>query len=295
MVEVVPRPAPGPRRTWRLRTPRGPSDFGLLFWFATAWLVLVLLAAVIGWALPLPDPNRVSPQNALQPVLTGGHLLGTDPLGRDILSRLVNGARVSVIISTVSVSTGIVFGGLIGTTVGYVRGWPERIVVAVTNVLLSFPSLILLLGVVGMVGPSLTTITTVIAVLSIPAYVRFSRAGALGLSEAGYVTAAKMLGTTTPTIIRRELIPNVALTLATFGLLALGGVIVAEGTLAFFGLSVPPPQATWGGMIAEGKGVIDRALHVAVVPSVVMFLTVLSLNLVGDGLRRRYDVRSIRI
>lgn len=273
----------------------GDGGYGLLFWLAVSWLMTVGAAAAFGWLLPLPDPDRIAPADALEPVLTPGHLLGTDPLGRDMLARIVAGARVSVIISVVSVASGIVVGGLIGTTVGFVKGWPERVVVALTNVLLSFPSLILLLGVVAMVGPSLTTITLVLAVLSVPAYIRFSRAGALALSESGFVQAARMLGTTTPAIIRRELVPNVGITLATFGLLALGGIIVAEGTLAFFGLSVPPPQATWGGMIAEGKNVLDRAVHVAVVPAVVMFLTVLSLNLVGDGLRRRNDVRSIRI
>jgi peptide/nickel transport system permease protein len=271
------------------------SGMGALFWLAVGWLGLVVFCAVFGALLPVGDPNRVNPSAALDPVLTKGHLLGTDALGRDILARCIAGARVSVFISVVAVSVGLVFGGLLGTAAGFFRGWFEKAVVAITNIMLSFPSLILLLGVVGMVGPSLKSITSVIAILSIPAYVRFSRAGALTLSESGYVQAARMMGTKPFTIIRRELIPNVAPTLFTYALLALGGIIVAEGTLAFLGLSVPPPTATWGGMIAEGKNALDRTSHVALVPSVVMFLTVLSLNLVGDGMRRRFDIRGIRI
>lgn len=280
---------------WLSRRSKSGSGLGVLFWLGVAWLVIVFFCAAFGWVLPLPDPNRVSPKDALDPVLTSGHLLGTDPLGRDILARVVAGARVSVFISVVAVTTGVVIGGLIGTTVGYRKGILERVTMIITNILLSFPSLILLLGVIGMVGPSLKTITSVIAILSIPGYIRFARAGALGLSSEGYVHAAEMFGTKRRHIVLNELIPNVVPTLMTFGLLALGGVIVAEGTLAFLGLSIPPPTATWGSMIAEGKGVIDRALHVAIVPATVMFLTVLSLNLVGDGLRRHFDVREVRI
>lgn len=271
------------------------GGLGFLFWVAATWLGVVLLCAAFGTLLPLPDPDRTQPRLALQPVLTKGHVLGTDPLGRDILSRVIAGARVSVIISVVAVTVGVVVGGIIGTTVGYRKGLLERVTMIITNVLLSFPSLILLLGVIGMVGPSLKTITSVIAILSIPAYIRFARARTLSLSEEGFVDAAEMFGTRKRVIVFRELLPNVFATLMTFGLLALGGVIVAEGTLAFLGLSIPPPTATWGSMIAEGKSVIDRALHVAIVPSTVMFLTVLSLNLVGDGLRRHFDVRETAI
>ena len=271
----------------------GPN--GVLFRLSAIWLCIVLFCAAFGPLLPLPDPDRNAPRLALQPILTKGHILGTDPLGRDILSRVVAGARVSVFISVVAVTVGLSIGGVIGTVVGYRKGRIERVTMALTNVMLSFPSLILLLGVVGMVGRSLKTITIVIAILSIPAYIRFARAGALGLSEEGFVHAAEMIGTKNRSIVMRELIPNVMPTLMTFGLLALGGVIVAEGVLAFLGLSIPPPTATWGSMIAEGKGVLDTTLHVAIVPSTVMFLTVLSINLVGDGLRRRFDVRQSAI
>ncbi|MCP5028412.1 MAG: ABC transporter permease [Actinomycetia bacterium] len=277
----------------RRRRPRG--QVGLLVWLSVAWLLLVVFLAVFAPYLPLPDPNRASPKNALAPIFSDGHLLGTDPLGRDILARLAAAARISVIISMVSVGVGITIGGIIGTTVGYVRGWPERVGVAVTNILLSFPALILLLGVVAMVGRSLTALTSVIAFLAIPGYFRFARARTLALSEEGFVDAARMIGATRRSVVFRELLPNVMNTLITFGLLAVGGVIVAEGTLAFLGLSVPPPQATWGGMIAEGKGVLDRTLHVAVVPSVVMFVTVLSLNLVGDLFRSRLDIKESRL
>lgn len=277
------------------KRPRPRGKVGLLVWLSAAWLLLIVFLALFAPFLPLPDPNRASPKDALAPIFSDGHLLGTDPLGRDILSRLAAGARISVIISTVSVGVGITVGGIIGTTVGYLRGWPERAGVAITNVLLSFPALILLLGVVAMIGRSLTALTSVIAFLAIPGYFRFARARTLALSEEGFVDAARMIGATHRSVIFRELLPNVMNTLLTFGLLAVGGVIVTEGTLAFLGLSVSPPQATWGGMISEGKSVLDRTLHVAVVPSVVMFATILALNLVGDMFRSRFDVKDSQL
>ena len=269
---------------------------GILFWVASVWLVVVLIGAVLGRFLPLDDPTRIRPADKYLPIFSDGHLLGTDQLGRDMLARLVDGAKISVFISLTTVGVGIVVGGMIGTAVGYFGGRIEAVAMAIVNIVLSFPSLVILLGVVAMAGQTLKVITIVFSVLAIPGYTRFARASTLTIKQNDWVTASRMIGATTPRLIFRVLMPNVLLTLITFGLLAVGGVIVAEGVIAFLGFGVPPPQATWGGMIADGnRAFADDILHVAVVPATTMFLTILSLNLVGDGLRRRLQVRDAQI
>ncbi|MEM9651429.1 MAG: ABC transporter permease [Actinomycetota bacterium] len=284
-----------PRPTLTGRRVGNGDGYGVLFWLSAGWIVLILFVAVFGDLLPLKDPNRINPADKLRPIFSDGAILGTDQLGRDLLARLVSGARISVFISVASVTVGIVVGGLIGTAVGFYRGRIERVVMAIVNIMLSFPALVLLLGVVAMAGSSLTVLTSVFCVLAIPGYVRFARASTLSLMQRDWVLVSMMIGSTSRRVILRILMPEVLITLITFGLLALGGVIVAEGTIAFLGFGVPPPQATWGSMIAEGKNALDETLNLALVPATVMFLTILSLNLVGDGLRRKNQARESQI
>ncbi len=269
--------------------------YGPVFWSAAVWIGLVILVAVAGDLLPLKDPNRINPADKLLPVLSEGNVLGTDQLGRDVLARLVAGARVSVFISVATVTFGILVGGLIGTTVGFIGGRVERLVMIVVNIMLSFPALVLLLGVVAMVGSSLEVLTIMFCILAVPAYVRFARASTLVLMQRDWVAVSRMIGSTNRRLVLRILMPEVLVTLITFGLLALGGVIVAEGTIAFLGFGIPPPQATWGSMIADGKNALDESLSLAIVSAGAMFLTILSLNLVGDGLRRRHQLRESQI
>lgn len=264
---------------------------GLIFWSALVWLGVVVVAALTASFLPLPDPNAIDIGAKLSGPLTPGHPLGTDGLGRDILARLASGARVSLTISLVSVAIGMVIGGTLGMVVGYFRGPLEAVVMAGINVLLAFPGLILLLGLVAFVGQSMTAIIAAIGFFSIPVYARVARATTLSVSQREFVLAARAMGARSGRILFREILPNVLLPVAAYALVALGVIIVAEGTLAFLGLSVQPPAATWGGMIAEGRRHIFETVNAALVPSVVMFLTVLSLNFVGDSLRGRFDVR----
>lgn len=276
-------------------TRRRRKGRGMLFYACLAWLTLVVLSAITASWLPLPDPNAIDIGSKEAPPFTAGHLLGTDGLGRDILSRLAFGARVSLIISLSAVGVGIVVGGTLGMVVGYFRGRLETCVMAVNDIILAFPGLVLLLALVAFVGQSLTAITIVIGFLSIPVYTRVARAATLAVSQREYVLAAGLMGAKTTRILFREIMPNVILPVAAFGLIALGVVIVLEGSLAFLGLSVEAPAATWGSMIAEGKRHLDDGIHIALVPSIVMFLTVLSLNLVGDVLRSRFDVREANL
>lgn len=263
---------------------------GVAFWLAVVWLALVLFCAVFASILPVADPLR---PNVVDKLSTPGveHPLGTDGLGRDMLARLVYGARVSVVVSLTAVGIGVVVGGSLGTIAGFVRGWFEAAVMATINVILAFPGLVLLLVLLAYVGQSLTVISLVIGLLSIPVYTRVARANTLAVSQREFVLAAHTMGAGRVRLLVREIAPNVVLPVLAFGLVAMGVVIVLEGALAFLGLSVEAPTATWGGMIAEGKRHLSTSPHVALVPSAAMFLTVLSLNFVGDVLRRSYDVR----
>lgn len=261
------------------------------FYLALAWMAAVLFCAIFAQVIPVPDPNHTDVLNQLHGPFTHGHILGTDGLGRDIFSRLVHGARVSVVISFSAVGVGMAIGGTLGIVIGFFRGKLEIGILAVIDVILAFPGLVILLALVAVIGQSLSTIALVIGFLSIPIYTRVARANTLAAAQREYVLAAKALGATNRRLMFREILPNVVLPVLAFGLIAVGAVIVLEGSLAFLGLSVQLPRATWGGMIAEGRRHLNDGAHVALIPSLVMFLTVLSLNYVGDQFRRRFDVR----
>lgn len=264
--------------------------YGLTFWLATIWLVVVLICAVFADLLPVQDPLRPDVINKL--ALPGPeHWLGTDGLGRDTLARLVHGARVSVTISVTAVAIGMVVGGFLGIIAGFFRGRTETVLMTIINIILAFPALVLLLVLLAFVGRSLVVISLIVGFLSIPIYTRVARATTLAVAEREFVRAARTMGAKNSRVLAREILPNVVLPVAAFGLVAMGVVIVLEGTLAFLGLSVQQPAPTWGGMIFDGKRYLNEAAHVVLIPSIAMFLTVLSLNLVGDALRTRFDVR----
>jgi peptide/nickel transport system permease protein len=264
--------------------------FGLGFWLATGWLVVVLICAVFADLLPVKDPLTPDVLNKLAfPGEVG--VLGTDGLGRDTLARLVHGARVSVTISLVAVAIGMVAGGFIGIITGYFRGKIDAILMTLVNIVLAFPAIVLLLIMLAFVGRSLVAISLLIGFLGIPIYARVARATTLAVAEREFVRASRTMGAKNTRVLLREVLPNVVLPVAAFGLIAMGLVIVVEGTLAFLGLSVQQPAPTWGGMIFDGKRYLEEAPHVVLIPSIAMFLTVLSLNLVGDSLRTRFDVR----
>jgi peptide/nickel transport system permease protein len=278
----------------RTRRPGRRARRGVAFWLAVGWLGTVLFCAVFATWLPVADP--VAPEISAKlegPSLE--HPLGADGLGRDQLSRLVHGARVSLVVSLTAVGIGALVGGTLGTTVGFVRGRAETVVMAAVDVMLAFPGLVLLLVVLAYVGRSLTTISLVIGFLSIPVYTRVARANTLAVAQREFVHAAHVLGARRRRILFREIVPNVALPVAAFALVAMGIIIVLEGALAFLGLSVEPPDPTWGGMISDSKRHMSTAAHVALVPSAAMFLTVLSLNFVGDVLRRSLDPKDTNV
>jgi peptide/nickel transport system permease protein len=263
---------------------------GVAFWLALAWLTIVVLGAVLAGVLPLPDPGQQDLSRRLVGPFHEGALLGTDGLGRDILARLVHGARVSLVVSVCAVSFGLLIGGTVGMVVAFFRGWIDTGTMSVCNVLLAFPPLVVLLGLVAFAGQSLPVLVLVIGVISIPTYARVARATTLAVAQREYVLAARAMGATNRRLLCFEILPNVILPVAAYGLVSLGVVIVLEGSLAFLGLSVPGVP-TWGSMIADGRQHLNRTVHLSLIPSLVMFATVLAVNFVGDELRRRFDVK----
>ncbi|TDE58181.1 dipeptide/oligopeptide/nickel ABC transporter permease/ATP-binding protein [Nonomuraea mesophila] len=267
---------------------RGRLGWG--FWAATGWIGLVLLAAVLADVLPLArydetlaGPPRSGPGAA--------HPFGTDGLGRDVLSRVVHGARVSLGVGVGAVLLGLGIGAPLGILAGYRRRATDAVIMAVNDVAQAFPALVFALAVVAFAGANLRNVLIVLGVLGVPSWVRLVRGATLTYAEREFVLAARVLGTRDRRILWREIVPNVAVPAASYAFIGMAVVVVAEGSLAFLGLSVQAPTPTWGGLINEGRTLLDSAPHVVLAPSLVMFLTVLSFNLVGDRLRSLTDVR----
>lgn len=263
--------------------------FSLSFAAALAWLALVLLCAVTVDLWPLPfTPDQFDTRQLAAPP-GGGHLFGTDGMGRDIAIRLLYGARVSLTVGLCAPALGLAAGLLLGLPAAWYRGWTERIIMTLADVLLAFPALIFLLVFTAVLGPSLTTITLGLGLLIAPRFVRVVRANALRFTGREFVLAARIGGCGDLTILRQEILPNILGSLLSYSLVVSGFVIIAEGGLGFLGLSVPAPTPSWGGMIAAGREVLEPAPHVALIPMAAMFLTVLAVNVVGDRLRGRYE------
>lgn len=251
-----------------------------------AWLLLVLGCAIAADWLPLPSPTDMDFAAAEQGP-SAAHLLGADLDGRDILSRLAHGARVSLAVSLVAPLIGLVFGSALGLLAAWYGGPLRTAILALLDAMLAFPSLVFALGLTVVLGPSVQNVTLALGVMSIPAFARIARANALPLIGREFVLAARTAGASDLQIMLREILPNMRMSLLTYALTIMSVMIVAEGSLSFLGVGVPPPTPSWGGMIAEGRESLERVPHASLIPAAAMFLTVLSLNLLGDGLRQR--------
>ncbi len=255
-----------------------------------AWVALVVFLAITADWIGLPDPAAQELILRRKPP-SAEYLLGTDNLGRDMLSRIIYGGRTSLIVGICAPFFGFLIGGAIGMSAGYFRGKVDLLAVGFIDILLAFPTLVLALTFVAYLGQSLFNVTLALGILSIPAAARVSRANTMAWANRDFVLAARTIGASNWRILTREILPNVLPAMFAFWLVAVSVIIVAEGALSFLGLGIPAPQPSWGGMIADGREALDVAPHTALIPAAVMFLTVLSLNFLGDMVRNLVDPR----
>ena len=276
------------------------KKLGVLFWICVGWIVLVAVMATIANLLPLPNPD-LGNYNSVQNAGPGwGHLLGTDDLYRDIFSRLVYGARVSLVVGFGGALIGLIVGGIPAMISAYRRGRIDTALNTGSYVVLAFPAIVAVIAIVSFWGKSLFKITLVIGLFAAPLIFRVVRASTLSYATRDFVLAAKALGASDTRILTREILPNIMPTIVSFGLIAVATIIVLEGSLAFLGLSVSPPTPSWGNMLNEGSSLLTGAKGqtnpwLVIFPASAMFLLLISLNVVADKLRAYFDVSEIKL
>ena len=262
-----------------------------------ALIVAVFVAtAVFAPVIATHDPNqgnlmmRFQPPAWLQPEFTG-HLLGTDQLGRDLFSRIIYGARVSLIVGVATAAIAAFVGVILGLLSGYLGGWPEIFIMRLVDAIIAIPNLLLYLTMIGVFGPSLVVLVLVLGLLGWTAYARVVRGEVLGIKERDHVSAARALGQSDLLIITRHVLPHAMASVVILGTLQIATTIVTESGLSFLGLGVQPPTVTWGRMLADGRNYVATAWWIATFPGVAISLAVLGFIFLGDWLRDVLDPR----
>ena len=267
---------------------------GLGFWLPMSWMILIVGVALLAPVLPLKDPTDYFIRPGERPPYppSADHWFGTDQDARDMFSRIISGARVSLAVGFMTIAMSFTVGGALGMVAGLVRGWFDRLASFLFLVLLSFPGLVLVILIISLVDPTVLTISVTLAIGGIAPVGRLARAATLSFAEREFVIAARTLGARNTRILFRELLPNVVIPMAALVLLGVAAAILVEGGLAFLGLSIEKGE-TWGKLIRNGAGsrVLRDSPWVAFGPITVMFLTLASLNYIGDYLRDFFNVR----
>lgn len=259
---------------------------------AIAALVFVLLLVLLAVFAPLISPydaeNYFDYDKLNQPP-SWQHWMGVDPLGRDIFSRILWGARISLAAGFLSVVLGGIVGSALGLLAGYYEGWWDRIVMRICDVLFAFPGILLALGVVAILGSSMVNVVVAVSVFSVPAFARLVRGNTLVLKHMTYVEAVRSIGASDWTILMRHILPGSISAIVVYFTMRLGTSIITAASLSFLGMGAQPPTPEWGAMLNEARADMVNAPHVALFPSLAIFLTVLAFNLLGDGLRDALD------
>jgi len=257
-----------------------------------AVLALLLFFCFI-WPLvyPVPPPVGGSILDSGLPMWSPGHIFGTDTVGNDIMSRILYGGRVSFEVAAAVQVIGLAVGGLLGVIAGYRGGTVEAVLMRVLDVFIAFPSLVLVLAIADSLGQTELNVIWALAAFSIPAFARVARAATLRLRDQPFVVAARLSSVKTWRILFGHIVPNMAPQMLTFSLLGAGIVIILEGALDFLGYGIPDPTASWGKMIASGQAMLSVSPSLVIVPSIFLFVTVVCLNMLGDGLRALWGVR----
>ena len=277
-----------------MRAPRSPirDAFNALLsqWIGLLGLFLVLGFVVMAIAAPLlaPYDPTAQPGGQLEPP-NATYLLGTDEFGRDILSRIIYGARVSLQVGIISVGIALLIGGSMGLVSGYYRGMTDAVIGRAVDIMFAFPTIILIIAISGVLGPSLTTAMIAIGIVYAPIFARIVRGPTLAVMQQQYVEAANAIGAGRVRVMTRYVLPNIAAPIIVQATLAFSTAILAEATLSFLGLGTQPPDASWGIMLGTGRRFMELAPWVAVYPGIAIALAVLGWNLLGDALRDALD------
>lgn len=260
---------------------------------------IITLVVVIAVGAPLithQSPAGLDIKNRLLPPAwaAGGsaeHVLGTDQLGRDLLSRLAYGARVSLLVGVSAVAVSGVVGVTLGLVAGYYGGLVDDVIMRLADFELAFPFILLAIAILAVLGPGLSKVILVLGLTGWAQYCRLTRAQVLGLRETEFVEAARTIGASTPRILVRHILPNAMAPVIVIASFSVAGVIIAEASLSFLGLGIPPSVPSWGGMLSEGRTYIERAWWLVTFPGLALMLTVLSINVLGDAVRDTFDPR----
>ena len=266
------------------------SVFGVAFWLPALWIFTLLFAVVFADVLPLRDP-LASEFTSLKSRPRLEYWLGTDVLGRDIFSRIIYGARISLTVGFFAPMIGMIIGLALGMLAGYYRGAIESAIVGTMDIILAFPNIVLAMGILFFAGADIVNLIVVLSITSIPANTRIARASSLVYAERDFMMAARAQGASDLRILWDELLPNIVLPQLAYTLSFMSIVIMIEGSLSFLGVGIPPPTPTMGSMIAKGFPDINTDPHITFLPAAALFLTVLSLNLIGDQLRQKFSPR----
>lgn len=254
-------------------------------------ILLVVLLAILAPVLPIAAPTATNFGDRLLPPLSPGHMLGTDQLGRDVLSRVIWGARVSLVIGAVAAVISATAGSLIGLVAGYLGGSADSVVMRIIDIMLAFPYILLAIALVAALGPGLTNAMIAIAIANVSFYARNVRGIVLSLRNQPYVEAARSAGATHQWVLLRHILPNAFASILILLSLNIGWMITETAGLSFLGLGAQPPTADWGSMLADGRQFITVNYHLTLIPGLMILIIVLSLNVLGDALRDALDPR----
>jgi peptide/nickel transport system permease protein len=276
-----------PRRQSRVWRKFRKNKAALLGGILVAFFVIVALLAPL---LPIPGPTETD-WGAVRKAPSAAHPFGTDEIGRDVLSRMIWGARASLLAGVVSVGIAVCIGVPLGVLSGYLRGWTDAAVSRVTEALLAAPFLILAIALAAFLGPSLTNAMIAIGLSAVPIFIRLARGQTMSVMTEDYVESARAIGLTHIALITRYIVPNIVPPILVQGTLTIATAIIAEASLSFLGLGQQPPAPSWGSMLNVAKNFLEQAPWMALYPGAAIFLVVLGFNLLGDGLRDALDPR----